>query len=428
MDFERIFREKTMTPEEIAGRVCEGDRIFCASKPDALFNALYERYRDFTDVGVYMASVYAGNKLIRPECNGHIGFKSIFMGAVERAAIKNGRYIEYVGGHLSDTGRLVKNSIKPTKVWAQASVMDENGDMYMGYSSYGAMEAIECGAEIYLEINDALPVIYGECNKVNICDVAGVTSIHTEIPDVPEIPSGPEDVKIAGYILDRIENGSTIQVGIGAVANAVCHGLMDKKDLGIHTELFVPAMVDLIEKGAVNNSKKTVLPGKTVMGFSIPEKRTCDFLNRNKDVEMHRITWVNDAATIGRNYKFVSINGCLAVDLWGQVYSEAIGPRMYSGCGGQYDFVRGCKLGGGQSFLAMHSVTKDHQSKITFGQPEGSIVTVLRGDTGSVVTEYGVADLLFKSVPEKAKALIAIAHRYFRDELTYQAKKYGLIY
>lgn len=427
MDIQEKYREKRMNPAEIAARVKSGDRIFTTSDPGELVNAVADRSGELNDVDVYVASVQNASKLADPALNGHVNFKSIFMGYVERNAMKNGRQVYYCGGHLSDVGRNMKYGVKPTKYFAQASPMDENGNFSLGYCSYGGTESIEAGAEIYLQVNDQIPYIYGECNSVHIDQVAGFAECSIPLKEIPDIPATDVDQKIADFVLERIKDGSTIQIGIGAVANAVTRGLASRKNLGIHTELFVPAMIDLIKCGAVDNSKKTLERGKTIFGFATGTPTMCAFLDRNPDVEMRPIPWINGAETIAKNNDFVSINGCLAVDLAGQVYSEAIGPYMYSGSGGQYDFVRGSKLAGGQSFLTMHSTTKDHKSKITFGQPEGSIVTVLRNDVHMIVTEYGVADLLWKSMDERAKALIAIAHPDFRDELTFQAKKCGWI-
>lgn len=427
-DFIQEYASKKMTPEEIGARIVCGDRIFNTSDPYLLQNALADRYEELHDVEIYVTSVQGGSKLFDPAVNGHIKFCSIFMGATDRAARKKGREIYYCGGHLSDVGNIVKYGMHPTKYFAQVSPMDENGYFSLGYCSYGGMEAIEAGAELYLQVNDQFPVVFGESNTVHISQVAGLTECSTPFKEMPEIPISPEDQTIADFVLDRIEDGSTIQIGIGAVANAVAYGLRDRKHLGIHTELFVPSMIDLIECGAVDNSLKTTDPGKTVIGFATGTEKMCKYLHRNPDIEVKRISYINSQETIAKQYKFVSINGCLSVDLHGQVYSEAIGPVMYSGSGGQYDFVRGSKQGHGQSFLTMHSITKDHTSKISFAQPEGSIVTDLRNDVHMIVTEYGVADLLWKTAPDRTRALIAIAHPDFRDELTFQAKKAGLIY
>lgn len=422
------YQEKKMTPEEIALQVVDGDSIFTTSDPGVLQNAVTARGAELKDVSICVASVQNGSDLSRPELNGHINFNSIFMGYVERAAMKAGRHVNYCGGHLSDVGRNMKYGIRPTKYFAQTSPMNEEGYFSFGYCSYGGAEAIECGAEVYLQVNDQIPFIRGACNQIHISKIKGFTTCSVPLREMPVIPETEEDQRIADYVLERIQDGSTIQIGIGAVANAVTRGLKTRKNLGIHTELFVPAMIDLIRCGAVNNSRKTLEPGKTIFGFATGTPTMCKFLSEDPHVEMRPIPWINSAENISKNSSFVSINGCLAVDLAGQVYSEAIGPYMYSGSGGQYDFVRGAKLAGGQSFLTMHSITKDHQSKITFGQPTGSIVTVLRNDVHMVVTEYGVADLLWKSMPERAKALIAIAHPDFRDDLYFQAKKAGWIY
>lgn len=428
MGARELYESKKMTPEQFAATVEPGDRIFCMGQPDALFGAVYTRYRELENVLMFWSLSHAENPLLGNECNGHIDILSWFYGKSERDGVKNGRNIRYMPGHLSQFGRVIKERVKPTKVYVHASAMNEDGYIALGNVSYGVWEAIEGGAELYLQINGNMPFILGECNIVHISQVAGFIEHTVEIPYVPDIPITPEDEKIAGYILERIRDGSTLQLGWGAVPNSVGHGLGQLKDLGIFSEMFADCMKDLMDCGAVNNSRKSLTPGISDFCFVHEKERLFRFADRNPGLAMRRITWLNNPAVIAQQHDFVSINSCLAVDLTGQVYSEALGTQQYSGIGGQADFVRGARLGGGQSFLAMHSVTKDHTSKIALSFLPCSPVSVPRSDVHMIVTEHGVADLMWKSDTERAEALIAVAHPDFRDELTFRARKSGLLY
>ena len=239
-------------------------------------------------------------------------------------------------------------------------------------------------------------------------------------------------MKIAGHIVERVPDGATIQLGIGGVASAIGGFLKEKRDLGIHTEMFVNALVDLLKCGAANNSKKTLLPGKTVLGFSLGSQEMYDFMDHNPDIEARPFEFVNDPRVIAQNDNMISINGAMQVDLMGQVCAESIGPRQFSGTGGQADFVRGANWSrGGMSFLALPSTltTKSGEvkSKISAVLPLGSVVTTPRADVQYVVTEYGVADLRNEPLDVRAKRLIAIAHPDFRDKLTYEAKQAGML-
>ena len=283
-----------------------------------------------------------------------------------------------------------------------------------------------------VQINRRMPFVFGEGTVIPADRVAWMVEAEEDLPILPSAEPSEAEVKIAGHIVDRVPDGACIQLGIGGVASAIGRFLKDKRDLGIHTEMFVNALVELLKCGAANNSRKTINPGKTVLGFSLGSQEMYDFMYRNPDIEARPFAYVNDPRIIAQNDNMVSINGAMQVDLMGQVCAESIGPRQFSGTGGQADFVRGANWSrGGMSFLALPSTltTKSGEvkSKISAVLPLGSMVTTPRADVQYVVTEYGVADLRNEPLDVRAKRLIAIAHPDFRDRLTYDAKQAGMI-
>jgi 4-hydroxybutyrate CoA-transferase len=237
---------------------------------------------------------------------------------------------------------------------------------------------------------------------------------------------------MGGYVAERIPNGATIQLGAGAAPDMVGRFLENHRDLGVHTEMFVEAMAHLMKKGVINNSQKTLLRGVSVASFLGGGPVTREFAHKNRDILLKKISWVNDPAVISQIQDIISVNSCLGVDLRGQVCSESIGLSSSGGIGGQLDFVRGARRAkGGKSFIVMRSVLEKKDGtrlpKITLTLPKGSVVSTPRSDVMYVATEYGVAELQYRSVKERAHALISISHPDFREELTFEAKKHGLI-
>ena len=277
-----------------------------------------------------------------------------------------------------------------------------------------------------------MPYVYGEGAVIPADKVTWMVEAEEPICELGRAEPSEAEIKIAGNIVDRVPDGACLQLGIGGVASAIGGFLKEKRDLGIHTEMFVNELYDLIACGAVNNSRKTLMPGKTVLGFSLGSREMYDFMDHNHDIEARPFAWVNDPRVIAQNDNMVSINGAMQVDLMGQVCAESIGPRQFSGTGGQADFVRGANWSkGGMSFLCLPSTltTKSGEvkSKISCALPLGSVVTTPRADVQYIVTEYGVADLRNEPLDVRAKRLIAIAHPDFRDQLTFEAKKAGFI-
>jgi acyl-CoA hydrolase len=281
-----------------------------------------------------------------------------------------------------------------------------------------------------------LPRTFGD-TTIHISEIDALCEVDYPIPELPFVPFTENDAKIADLVAERIENGSTVQLGIGGIPNALANGLKTKKHLGIHTEMLTDNMVDLVQCGAVDNSMKSLYKHKTIGTFAMGSKKLYDFINDNPSVMLKNGSWVNDPAVIGQNYKMQSINTALEVDLFGQCASEAIGPVQFSGSGGQADTAIGAQRSkGGQSFICLYSTanvkTKDGGrkvvSKIAPWLKEGSIVTLSRNDVDYIVTEFGIASLRGRSVKERAERLIAIAHPDFRDELKAHVRKNPGIY
>lgn len=321
-------------------------------------------------------------------------------------------------------------------LFASCSPMDEHGYLSLSLSVTYERVLVDEGAVVIVEVNPNLPRTFGDAT-IHISEIDALVEVDYPATSIPEVPFSEKDTAIAGYIAERIEDGSTIQLGIGGIPNALAAGLMNKKHLGIHTEMLTDNMVDLVMAGAVDNSCKTLYRHKIVGTFAMGSKKLYDFINNNPSVVLKNGTWTNDPCVIGQNYKMQSINTAIEVDLFGQCASEAIGPIQFSGSGGQADTAIGAQRSeGGHSFICLYStaMVKDGNgerrpvSKIVPLLKEGSVITLSRNDVDYVVTEYGIANLRGRSLKERAQRLIAIAHPDFRDELAFYVKKHPEIY
>lgn len=319
-------------------------------------------------------------------------------------------------------------------ICATASPMDDRGYLTLSISAIYERDLIDQGALVLLEVNKNYPKTFGD-TLVHISEVDALVESDRPIPTVPVAPYTEIDAMIGKHVASLIEDGSTIQLGIGNIPNAVANELKHKKHLGIHTEMFTDTMVDLIECGAVDNSQKGFYNGYSVCSFTTGTQRLYDFLDDNPSVLFKSSCFSNDPYTIAKNNKFVSVNATLEIDLQGQAASETVGYHQWSGTGGQSETVQGAQMSkGGKSILAMHSTytTKDEngnavlKSKIVPFLHQGAVVTTSRNDVDYVVTEYGIAWLRALTVAERAEALIRIAHPDFRDELRAAVEKYEL--
>lgn len=353
----------------------------------------------------------------------HFINNSFFFSGVNRKAhaLKKSSLIP---NHLHFAGTRRLSFRKPNIFVASVSPMDKHGNFSLSLSLMYERDYIENADIVILEVNHKTPRTYGDTN-ININEVDFVYEYSADIPQLKTVELKEKDLIIGDFISELVEDGSTIQLGIGGIPNAVAKSLENKKDLGIHTEMFTDGMVDLYYKGAITNKKKTLHPDKFVAAFALGTKKLYDFLDDNTAVLFKRGSYTNDPYIIGKNHKMVSINTTLQVDLGGQCCSESIGSRQYSATGGQADTAIGSQLSkGGKSIIALHSTVKDDTvSTIVPTLYEGAVVSLSRNDVDYVVTEYGVAHLKGKSIGERVKELIKIAHPNFREDLKKQAMK-----
>lgn len=435
MSWTDLYRSKLRSIPEALELIQSGDVILTqngVAMPCALIEALYDIKDRVENVEINLGVTKRDFRIFGQECNGKINVRTNFLYPGERNAILAGSKMRVLLIDLHDTYADKRDFMGANVALAGVSPPDENGYFSLGLHGGDIAALKDTFDRIIVQVNENVPFVYGEGNLLHVNDVTAIVECSELLQELPVKDSTPLDEQIASHIIDRIPDGATLQFGVGGPGMVVGKNLKHKKDLGIHTEMFCDTMVDLLKCGAANNSKKKLLPGISVFGFCQGKKETYDYIHKNKDFECRSFSWVNDPYIIGQNDNVVSINSALAVDLTGQVCAESKGLMQYSGTGGHCDFVRGARISkGGQSFITFYSTYKKKDgtkgSKIDITLPLGSAVTTRRNDVHYIVTEYGIADLRYRSIEERAKAMIAIAHPDFRDELTFQAKKFGLI-
>ena len=426
------YRALRMTPAGAAALVRDGDTVVMTSSanwPYAVDGALAERLRAIRG-HVELDALFAplDTALLSAENTDLVDYNANFFSG-ERKLMEHGN-VRFVPTHLSATGAWMA-SRKARVAIITCSAPDENG--WMSRSLWGAQvhrRVLEQAEVVIVEVNDQLPSFAsdGEAHMMFHVSEADAIVENSHFPaENPPTPADETDRRIAGYIADLVPDGACVQFGLGGLANAVGECLADagKKDLGIQSEVLSNCVVTLMEKGVINNSRKQTCPGRSVGAYFVGDKALWDFARDNPAFSFKEIDWVNDPRNIARNDRVVSVNNAMEIDLTGQVNAESVGPRQYSGTGGQLEWVLGAQWSReGKSIIALRSSYRDKQgtlhSKIVPQMAPGSIITTPRTCVQYVVTEYGVADLRYKSTLERAKALIAIAHPDFREEL----KKY----
>ena len=354
---------------------------------------------------------------------------SWFYGPSNREVVKKGiKTVTYVPNNLHQAGTNLISSRKIDLFVGVASPMDKNGFLTLSASVVYEKDILEAAEMVVLEVNPNAPKTHGDTH-VHIRDVDFVVEVDYPLPEISAVEPTDVERQIGENIANLVENGSTIQLGIGGIPNSVALFLKDKKDLGVHTEMLTDSMVDLFEMGVITNKKKTLWPGKFICTFAYGSKKMYEFIDDNPAVLFLRGKYVNNPYVIAQNEKMVSINTAIMVDLTGNVCSEAIGTKHYSGTGGQLDTHRGAVMSrGGKGIIALRSTAKNGTvSTIVPLLPEGSPVTVPRQDVDYVVTEYGVAHLRGKTVRERVLELINIAHPDFRGFLKKEARKIGYL-
>lgn len=432
MEIPTAYTSRIITPAEAVRKVKSGDRIFLTgncSVPKKLFAALLEYAPNLHDVEIAHTLVVLGSEYVAPEMAGHLRVNSLFISGNVRKAVQQGS-ADFTPVMLSEFPLVFKNRVLPVNVaFAHLSTPDEDGYCSFGVETGLAKSPVETADMIIAEINDQMPRPCGD-TKIHISKLDYIIPVSYPL-DEYHMNSGEvsdEVVKIAHYIADLIPNGATLQLGIGEIPDAVTKYLVDKKDLGIHTELFSDGLIDLVEAGVITGKCKTLHPGKIVAGFLLGSRRLYDWAHENPLVEIHPTEYVNDPFIIAQNSKMTAINSAIEIDLTGQVCADSIGNKLYSGVGGQVDFIYGASRSqGGLPIIALPSTTclRDGTliSRITPTLKVGAGVVTSRSLVHYIITEYGAVDLYGKSIRKRAEALISIAHPMFRDELRAEAKK-----
>ena len=395
-------------------------------EPHGLLDILEENYEQLSNVKVHQILALRERDYINGKMKGHLSHISYFLSGATRKAYWEG-HVELIPNVFQEMYSLLQKTTQKPLVMAAASPMDEHGYFSLGTNADYVADFIG-EVPFVLEVNKHMPRTFG-ANQVHISQIAGFIENDVPLAEEKSPVITEKDMKIAGYITEDIQDGDTLQIGIGAVPNAVMKMLKDRRHLGIHTEMLTDGIVDLVEAGAVDGMRKSTRKGKIVAAFAFGSKHLYDFINNNPSVEFLPVSVVNNAYEIAKEEHMVSINATTEVDLYGQCASETVAGRYYSSTGGQADFARGVRLSKyGKGYVCMHSTAKnDTISRIKLHLAPGSVVTTSKNYVDNVVTEYGIARLHGKSLSERAKALISIAHPKFREELLREAKEFGLI-
>ncbi|MBE2227049.1 MAG: acetyl-CoA hydrolase/transferase family protein [Ignavibacteria bacterium] len=428
------YSQKYVTPEEAVKVIKSNDRIYIQSGcayPQRLVEAMVARAPELFDVELCHLMVFGEAPYMKPEMEGHFRHNGFFLGGNTRKHVNAGK-ADFMPIFLSEIPYLIKHDTKHKVdvVFIQVSPPDMHGFCSMGVAVDCTKAAVHVAKYVIAQINPRMPRVHGD-SFIHINDIDFAFEYEQPLQELPGMHAekDPEETKvfekIGQNIADLIEDGSTLQMGIGAIPDAVLARLTDRKDLGIHTEMFSDGAIPLIESGVINCDKKTLLRGKIVTSFVLGSHKLFEYIHENPFVEMRTTEFVNDPFTIARNDKMIAINSCLQVDMTGQVCSDSIGYNFYSGFGGQVDFIRGAaRSKGGKPIIALQSTAKKGTiSRIVPRLEEGAGVTTSRGDVHWVVTEYGAVDLHGMNVRERVHALINIAHPDFREEIERAAKE-----
>ena len=432
-DYIALYQQKKLTADEVAARVENGWLIgmdAAIGQTPAIIDAICRRAENSPLSGVrvqmlldvYPYAFYADDHL-----TGKVMGESWFASGGARKALAAG-LADYVPNYYRDCPRHIRANYEYDAFCVSVSPMDKHGYFSLGTVSSYSPAMIDKAKHIYVEVNENTPrAVCG--TQLHISQIDGLVENTFELPTLPAPKLDDVSITIGNLIAEQIPDGACIQLGIGAIPDAVGMALKAKHDLGIHTEMFTSSMVDLIECGAVNNSRKQIHRGKSVTTFAFGSKAINDYIDDNPAMEILPVNYVNDPAVICQHPNFISINAALEVDFYGQVCAEGLGTKHISGTGGQADFVRGAiQSEGGKSFIAFSSTAAHGTvSRITPTLTPGSPVSTSKNDVDMIVTEYGIAKLRGRSLSQRTKALIAIADPKFRDELTFQAKKENII-
>lgn len=440
MAYDSDLAAKTVSAREAADSLEDASNLVLGmgvAMPPAFMAALADRARERRGLSrlnlYYMhASKAATETILKPELMDVLRLNVLFMSGHDRAfaeqGLKRGEvWVHFVPSMFHQVGRLLTEQIRPDTFVTTVSPMDRSGHFSLGTNPDYAAELVRKGRRVIVEVNRHMPRTFGE-NLLHISQVDAVIEHDAPLMELPSHAPGPEDLLIGRSIAALIPNEATLQMGVGGVPEAVLAELRGHKRLGLHSELLSPPMIDLMRRGVLTGEAKTILRYKHVFTLALGDADMYDFMDDNPSIVGYPATWVNNPAVIRKNRDMISVNAALQVDLTGQVNSEALNGHQFSGTGGQLDFVRGAYLApNGRSFIALHSTAKGGTVSRIVPQLANTTITDPRVDTQFIVTEYGMADMKGRSLSERARALIGIAHPDFRESLAAEAKEIGLV-
>ena len=427
MDWTRTYQSRVVTAAEAVCKIKSGDRIFLSgncSTPQTVLAALVDYAPQLEDVEICQSLTVGPADYVSPEMEGHLRVNTMFISSNIRRAVQEGR-ADFSPVLLSEFTLLFKNKHLPLDV---ALIHVSPPDNY-GFCSFGVEVGLtkspaESARIRIAEVNQQMPRTLGD-SFIHVSKLDFLVPVDYPLPEMGMGGEGASEVveKIAGYIAELIPDGATMQMGIGAIPDAVLKYLYEKKDLGVHSELFSDGVIDLVEAGVITNARKSLHRGKIAAGFVIGTRRLYKWVDDNPLIELHPTEYINDPFVIAQNERQVAINSAIEVDLTGQVCADSIGPKLFSGIGGQLDFIYGASRSkGGVPIIALPSTARQF-SRIVPMLKQGAGVVTGRNHVHYVVTEYGVAALYGKTIRQRAQSLIGVAHPDFREELTRSAKE-----
>ena len=430
MDLNKLYQSRVVTAEDAVRKIQSGQRVFLTgncSTPQTVLAALVKHAPNLKDVEICQALSVGPADYVSPEMEGHIRVNTMFISANIRKAVQEGR-ADFTPVLLSEFPLLFKNKHLPVDVaLVHLSPPDEHGFLSFGIENGLTKSAAESARIIIAEVNQQMPRTLGD-SFIHMSRVNYIVPVNYQLAEMSMGGEGADPIteKIAGYIAELIPDGATMQMGIGAIPDAVLKYLYNKKDLGVHSELFSDGVIDLVDAGVMTNARKTLHNGKIVAGFIIGSRRLYNWVDDNPLIELHPTEYINDPYVIAQNDRMVAINSAIEVDLTGQVCADSIGPKLYSGVGGQLDFIYGASRSkGGVPIIALPSTTTTRDgtviSRIVTMLKRGAGVVTSRNHVRYIVTEYGVADLYGKSIRKRAEALISIAHPDVRADMKKEA-------
>ncbi len=424
------YHRKLTSAEQAIAHIRSGMRLYLTgncSVPQTLLAALVERAPSLEDVEIVQVLTVGEADYVAPEMEGHLRVNTLFISENVRAAVNQGR-ADFTPAHLSEIPRLFSTGVLPLDaVLIQVSPPDEHGFCSYGVEVGVSKTAAQNARLVIAEVNTQMPRTLGDA-FIHVSKIHHAVHVDYQLPQIKMGQPTELSKAIGRHVASLIEDGATLQMGIGAIPDGVLLFLREKRDLGVHSELFSDGAVDLYEAGVITNEKKTLHPGKMIAGFLLGTNRLYEFADNNPVVELHPSEYVNDPRVIAQNEKMVAINSAIEVDLTGQVCADSIGTRLFSGTGGQLDFIRGAaRAKGGKPIIALPSLAESRSgarfSRIVPTLKPGAGVVTTRNDVHFVATEFGVADLYGQTIRQRARALIKIAHPEMQEDLERAARE-----